>query len=310
MINISRFVIFLILFTNLSFRAHSQVNFIVAKVNEKAITNIELEQRYNFLIKSAKLKIKNDAEKNLITSQIIDKIIDEELIKQNAKEFKISNSDEEINQAAELIAIKKGFKSLKSFKYFIKKIGLTYENYISQIASEILWSKIINNVIKPKVKVSDFEVKEFLEQQKFNIKFRKFDISELVISNKQKNSKILANKLYLKLNNGANFKEYVRQFSNGFSANNNGKIGWVYKTDIDPKIYLAIKNLKKSQYSKPVLLADGFHIFRINDLKSEIKIPQDALKAARNAIFQRKLRITSQEHLQDLRKKSFIEIRN
>jgi len=287
--------------------AFAKQNFIIAKVNNSAITNIELNDRYNFIIKSVGIKVKDEEEKQAILAQILDKIIDEELIRQDAKKYEISNKDEEVSEAVELLAIKNG-NSLEKLQKSFHRNGFSYQNYLSQVSSEILWSKVVSNIIKPRVKVGDFEVKEFLEQQKYNIEFKKFDISEIVISNKKKNSKFLADKIYKELQGGSNFKEFVRQFSSGYSASQNGQIGWVYKSDIDPKIYNAIGSLKINKYSKPVLLADGFHIFKLNNMKSEIKIPKEAMSVAKNAIFSRKLQNASKSHLINLRKKSFIEI--
>lgn len=307
MIKIYKAFLILLLFFLSSTNLLANENFIVAKVNNSAITNIELEDRYNFIVKTAKIKVKDQEEKQVILSQILDKIIDEELIRQDAKKYNISNTDEEVNEAVEILAIKNR-QNVANLRNSFLQNGFSYQNYLSQISSEILWSKIIGNVIKPRIKVSEFEVKEFLEQQKYNIKFQKFDISEIVISNKRRNSEILANKLYSELENGSNFQNLVRQFSNGYNANQDGKIGWVYKSDIDPKIYNAIKDLKINGYTSPVVLSDGFHIFKLNDVRSEIKIPEQVKETAKNAIFSRKLQTASKAYLINLRKKSYIEI--
>lgn len=304
MIKFSKFCLILCCYLALS--SFAKENFIVAKVNKAAITNIELEDRYQFIIHSANIQVKNKAEKKAILSQILDKMIDEELIRQDAKKYKITNKDEEVSEAIELLAIKSG-SNLDKLKKSFRKNGFLYQNYVNQVSSEILWTKIITNVIKARVNVGEFEVKEFLEQQKYNIEFKKYDISEIVISNKQKNARILADKLYGELKNGADFKNLVRQFSNGYNANQEGKIGWVYKNDIDPKIYNAIQDLNIAQYSKPVSLGDGLHIFRLNDTKSEIIIPKKVRKTAKNAIFSRKLQTASKAYLINLKQKSYIE---
>ncbi|MBL6664570.1 MAG: SurA N-terminal domain-containing protein, partial [Rickettsiales bacterium] len=119
-------------------------NVIVAKVNNSAITNIELDDRYNFIIKTANIRAKNEEEKDLIISQILDKIIDEELIRQDAKRYNISNTSEEIEEAVELLAIRNN-QNIKKLKQSFARNGFSYSNYLNQISSEILWSKIISN---------------------------------------------------------------------------------------------------------------------------------------------------------------------
>jgi len=281
-------------------------NFVVAKVNNKAITNIELLDRYNFVVKSSKVKIAKSDDKKLLLSQILDKMIEEEIILQEAKNLEFSASKEEIEEFAELLAIKH-HGSLKSFKSFFKKNNLSYQNYLRGIESEVLWTKIIDKVIRRRVSVTNFEVEEFLEQQKYNINVKKFNISNIIISKDLKSSQKLADKIYIELLDGADFETLAEQFSLGVINKSHGSIGWVSQSDIDGKIFKAIQGLKKGDYSKPVLLEDGYRIFRVNDIKVEKTIPDKALSVAQNSIFLRKLQNYTKGYLINLRKKAFIE---
>ncbi len=300
-------LLFFISFSSSAFAAtDSQESFIVAKVNNKAITNSELNDRYLFVIKSAKITVRNEQERKLLTSQILDKMIDEELIIQEAEKLKISASGDDIREAVDILAFQEK-KNATQLKLSFIKNGLSFDNYLKQIESEILWSKIISEVLRPKVKVTDVEVKEFFEQHKFNTNIEKFLISEVVISSSERASN-LANKLSFELKQGADFENIVRQFSSSFTSENNGQIGWVSKGDIDPKIYSAISKLGKGGYSEPVLLSDGYHIFKLLDIRIENKIAEQDMDAARNAVFSKKLQSLAKGYLMDMRKNAFVEI--
>lgn len=301
-----------------SFAAHSQnksyqapkADFIVAKINNKAITYSELTDRYRFVVSASKISIKDIQDQKLLMSQILDKMIDEELIRQEAANLKITVTINEITESVEILAAQQK-KNAAQFKFFFHNKGLSFDNYLKQVESEILWSKIISDTLRSKVKITEVEVKEFFEQHKFGTDVKKFLIAEVLISpigNSSQKAAQLANKLAAELKQGADFRNIVRQFSNGIHNDNSGEIGWVSQTDIDAKIYTAISKLGKGEYSEPVSLADGYHIFKLLDVKIEAKIADQDLNAARNAIFATKLQVLAKGYLMDLRKRAFVEI--
>ncbi len=283
-----------------------QENFIIAKVNNKAITNAELFDRYRFVMAASKMKIASDQDKKLLLAQILDKMIDEELIRQESSSLKLEVSPEEMREAIDIVAAQQK-KNATQFKIFFNNNGLSFDNYLKQMESEILWSKIISEILRSRVKVTDVEVREFFEQRKFNTDVKKFFLAEVLISTSE-NSEKFAVKILEELKKGADFKNIVRQFSASVTAENNGEIGWVSQADVDPKIYLAISKLQKGEYSNLVNLSDGHRIFKLLDVKVETHINDHDMNVARNTIFSNKLQTVAKGYSMDLRKKSFVEI--
>jgi peptidyl-prolyl cis-trans isomerase SurA len=319
----SIFILFFLLSLNTSFAANKNsgaaqnspknapaVNFITAKINNKAITNAELEDRYNFVVNLSKISVKTAQDKKLLLSQIKVKMIDEELIRQDATNSKLEVTADEMRDAIETVALQQK-KNATQFRLFFMNNDLSFDNYVKQLESEILWSKIVSEVLRSRVKVSESEVREFFEQQKVSTNIKKYLIAEVFIpASGQKNldaAAQLTNKLVTELRQGANFKNIVEQFSSSVTGDTSGELGWVSQADVDPKIYAVILRMEKGSYSDSVLLADGFHIFKVLDIKSENTVAERDLDTARNAIFSRKLQSVAKGHLMDLRKRAFIE---
>ncbi len=286
--------------------AANQSDFILAKINNKAITNSEAIDRYRFVISASKISINSPQDKKILLDQVIDKMIDEELIRQEGSSLKLEASPEEVRDFIDIVATQQK-KNATQFKIFFINNSLSFDNYLRQAEAEILWSKIMSDVLRSKVKVAEVEVREFFEQHKFNTDVKKFFVAEILIP-QSKNSLQLASKLVFELRQGADFKNIVRQFSGSITAENNGEIGWVSQADIDQKIYAAISGLKNGEYSDLVSLSDGHHIFKLLDIKTENSITDHDLNAARNMIFGKKLQSLAKGYLMDLRKKAFVEI--
>jgi peptidyl-prolyl cis-trans isomerase SurA len=298
-------------FAKISFANAYENSFIVAKINNKVITNLELTDRYHFVLFSSKIQSLSGQDKESLLNQIIDKMVDEELIRQEAENLKISATNDEIKNAIELVALRQK-KNTVQFKLNLLQQNISFANYAKQIESELLWSKIISEVLRSRVKITDAETKEFFEQQKFNINVRKLFIAQIFIpqdDNHSNHAAIISKKLVTELRNGADFQSIVKQFSrDSISVEHNGEIGWVSQNDIDQRIYAEVSKLKKGGYSDPILLSEGYYIFKLIDSKVETKIEDQDLNIARNHIFVKKLQNLAKGYLMDLRKRAFIEV--
>lgn len=282
-------------------------NFVIARVNSKVITYLELMDRYHFVLLASKINAKSIQDKKMILNQIMDKMIDEELIRQEAANMKIEVTADEIQTAIDDVALQQR-KNAAQFKLSLSQKNISVINYVRQIEADIMWSKIIADTLRPKVKITDAEIQEFFEQQKLNTNITKLFIAEVFIPNGEKSAEISA-KLVSELRSGADFRSIVKQFSrDSLSVENNGEIGWVSQKDLDKKIYDEVSKLKKGEYSNPILLADGYYIYKLLNTKFENKIEDQDLNVARNNIFMKKLQNIARGYLMDLKKKSFVEV--
>jgi hypothetical protein len=78
---------------------------------------------------------------------------------------------------------------------------------------------------------------------------------------------------------------------------------------IHPKIANAVSKLKVGEVSDPVLVNDGYYIFKIIDKKIiDTQLVESDMKALKTDVLSKKLQIDIKSFLIDLRKKSFVEI--
>jgi peptidyl-prolyl cis-trans isomerase SurA len=289
--------------------AKNQSIYAVAKINNTIITSSELIDRYKFVLFDSGIVVKSDIEKINIINQILDKMIDEELIRQEAKKYEIKISEEEVKEAITIIMAQKK-ERISSYKSKLIKNKISYDNFLKQINAEISWSKIASEFLASRIKITDFEINEFIEQNSLSKNYRKVLLGEIFLpSIDGKENKILANKLVEDLRSGADFKTFVKQFSkDSFASDSFGEIGWVIESNLEEKIRKGIAGLEIKQYSNPIFLNNGFYIFKLIDVKNEIKLEDKDINFAKNNLFLKKLQILAKSSLNEIRKNSFIEI--
>ncbi len=301
-------LIFLIFIFNL---AHAkQQNYLPSLIiiNQKHIEQKEILQRWQFLLNTSKISHRKNNQIIIIWQEkLIEKLIEEELILQTAKKLKLEITSQELNNYLVESANKQN-KSFTQWQNFLNKNNLDFPYYLKQIKAEMLWFKIIEQKIKPKIQISNLEINEIAEQNKINIIETKFQLSEIVISNNNKNTEKFVYDLYRQLLLGANFKSLINQFSISSSAQKNGDIGWFTKQELDKKVYQAIANLSINNYSLPMQIENNWYIFKIINKINKKNIDDNTRTKLENIIFHQKLNNFSKSYLQDLKNSSLIDM--
>ncbi|MCE3255032.1 MAG: PPIC-type domain protein [Rickettsiaceae bacterium] len=308
---LASFIAIFIIFSS-SLSAQEQI-FSVAKVDNRIITNIDLMNRYNLVIKTSRIQLNKKQEKLSIINQILQKMIDEELQAKEAKVLEVELDQEKFDNALKEIA-GNWRKSPKDLPTIFKKQSISYESFVEQIKSQILWSDIVRKNIVPKVTISQSEIDELLELRKVKSKVNKYFLSEIFIPSSYKrdgnsiDGKDLAFKLFDELKRGKDFNDIVRQFSRSPTAEFNGEIGWVGAGDVDNKVYQAVSQIKINDITKPIQLDDGYYIFKVTNKKTFSTLADEDLEQVRNIIFNKKLTLLAKGYLMDLRRNAYIEI--
>ena len=276
-------------------------------VNNKIITKDEIDERFEFLIKTSKLKIDKKNQRNIWRNMIAKRMVEEELILQKAKIYKITIDPKELDSKIESF-VQKNHKNLEKFKLFLQKNNWNFANFQKQIEVELVWKKIIEEVIKPSVSVSIIEIKEWLEKEKIEGQNDKYLLQDFLIENSL-NSQEFADKIYEELRAQDNFKNFINNFLLLKTKENSQNTSWFWSLELNQKIHQSISKLKIDEYSKPVLLEDGWHIFKLIDKRNDLKLSDQEYDFIKNQIANRKTELAIKNYLQELRKRAFIEFK-
>jgi len=286
-------------------QTHQQISQIF--VNNKIITIDEINERFEFLVKNSKITFNKKNQREIWRNMVLDRMIEEELIRQKAKLYKITIEQNEIDLEIENF-VQKNHKSIEKFKLFIQKNNWDYNNFQKQIETELIWKKILNEIIKPSVSVSISEIKEWLEKEKIEGQNDKYLLQDFAIE-KSNNSQEFANKIYEELQSQDNFKNFLENFLLLKSNELNQNASWFWASELNNSILTLVFKLRIGEYSKPIFLEDGWHIFKLIDKRHDLKLSDKEYDFVKNQIINRKIEIAVKNYIQDLKRRAFIEFK-
>lgn len=112
-----------------------------------------------------------------------------------------------------------------------------------------------------------------------------------------------------RLDNGADFAELARQYSEDGSAANGGNLGWISPGDTVPAFEQAMNQLAPKEISAPVRSPFGFHIIQVLERRKQDMTKEASRLKARQEIRARKGEEAYQDWVREMRDRAFVELR-
>lgn len=243
---------------------------VVARVNDDAITDFELQKRITFAVRSAGMQETPDLQQRL-ASQLLRQMIDERLQIQNSKGLGVRPSEAEINQRVAEIERGAGMQR-GQFKLYLQSIGVPYEVAAQQIEAGLAWAKIVRRRVRPQVDVSDAEIDDALTRIRANMGKTESRVAEIFIPidkvDQVDEAKRSADRVIEQLRRGAPFGALAQQFSQGATAQAGGDLGWILPGSLDPSMDAAMEKIPLRQASDAIRTPAGYHIIYVVDRRA------------------------------------------
>lgn len=112
-----------------------------------------------------------------------------------------------------------------------------------------------------------------------------------------------------RLDNGGNFAELARQYSEDGTANKGGDLGWINPGDTVPEFEKVMNELKPGQISEPLKSRFGWHIIQVMERREQDMSRESARFKARQEIKARKAEESFQDWIRELRDRAYVEYR-
>ncbi len=246
---------------------------ILVDVSGAPITETDVKNRVALIIRSTEMPENSENQQKLM-QKALEILIDESLIKQEMHKLKINVANDEVDDGFEMLAHRNQLEISQLHQYLREK-KIDINELKKQITTQIGWSKVINQVIRPKISVSEQEIARNKENIK-NIVHKEsqihdYHLKEIVLfcqnDEKCNINKKIAHDILEKMSSGGDFAKLARQFSQSESAKNSGDVGWVNSANINPEIAALLKKMEVGGVD--IAISDGaIHILKIADRKT------------------------------------------
>jgi len=290
---------------------------VAAVVNDAIITTLQLdaalaqEQRND-----PSLKNLSDARREEVRRQLLDRLIEEELLRQRIAELKLTVSDAEVDEAIADIQQQNNLSRTQLIAA-LKQQGMDFDTYRRNMHDQILRFKLIGREVQEKVDVSNSAIRDYYAAHQDDYRLPPYLRLEKLVFTLPKNadsgliaaSRSRAEQARKRLLKGDSVEALLTTFKD-VPGVEGGDIGKVYEKDLAPKFAAAVHDLQTGGVSDIVETSQGLYLFRVTERSAGDVRPLEEL---RDDIERQLLESTREERFRtwqaNLRKAAYIDIR-
>ena len=266
-----KYFFFIILICNifLGKAIYSAESYVVLKVNNNIITNIDIDNEFRYLMALNK-DLKN------IDKKIISKLAKDSIIREKIKEtelmnyFDLNQENKYIDRIMKNFYIKLGLKNEKDFINYLESYKLSYKDVKMKISIEAAWNDLVykrysNNIIINEEKIK----KNFKKLINNNNKQYAYSLSEILFTSDKSENVENTYQLIKKSISEIGFNNTANIYSESDSSKHGGKIGWINEGQLSELIKKEIVKLKIDEHTRPITVPGGQIILYLNDKRQQ-----------------------------------------
>jgi len=294
---------------------------IVAKVNGDIVSQDELERLVRERTAEAKAQGANGLQLERATEELQKNLlrdrIDQLLLVQKGKELNIT-VDSEISKYMASLRRQSGITDEEKFREYVRQqSGMSFEDFQAEARNNALTREVISSEVGRHIHVDSKDVEEYYNaHQKDFIRDEKVYLSKILVSTQGKDAagaaaaEKKANQLYDDLNKGSRFPDMARDNSDATTAKDGGSLGGYKKGELTKQIEDVVWMLPKGSITKPMKVASGFEIFKVDDHPKQGLAPLADVKGdIENVLYGPKMQPKIREYLTQLRTQAFLQIK-
>lgn len=323
-----KWLIFPLLFAGLGISSAAQtkstvVEEIVARVNNDIITREDLEHARATLQTEAQEDCANCAPDQIRAhiaakdKDLLRDLIDQSLLAQRAKDRGI-NVDTELIKRLDAIRLQYKLPDLDALEKEVTKSGQDYEDFKTQLRDQLLTQELIRKEVGSKIIVSHEDIVKYYNDHKSEfvrpetVVLREIFVStegkpEADISALRKKADNLRDRI---LNNGDDFGELAKRYSDSLTAKQSGDLGTFQRSQLDSKIAEKVFALNRSQMTEVMETKTGFEILQVRERYQAGEQPLDKVEPEiSNKLYEQHMEPGMRAYLTTLREDSYVQIK-
>ncbi len=248
--------------------ASQQIEGIIAVVNDDPISFTDVRQRAQLLLLSLGGQQPTQEQIQQITTQALEQLIDEKLQLQEAAEYEVEISDDEIASSIGRLAQQSGITRDDLVQSLIQS-GINPTSLEEQTRADIAWRRIMGGLYGSRIRISDNQITEQIKRLQADALKEQYLVAEIFLYAPLETDKtqalVAANSIIDQLRAGAQFEVAAQRFSSAPTAATGGDMGWIVIDDFDDARKQALQNMSEPGLTEPIQVDDGIYILNIRN---------------------------------------------
>jgi peptidyl-prolyl cis-trans isomerase SurA len=246
------------------------VDRIVAVVNDEVITSNDLSERVTLVTKQLQRQGSQLPASDVLSRQILERMINDMLQAQLAKETGIKVDDATLDRTIERIA-QENQLSMTDFRAALERDGVKYPRFREDIRNEILLARLREREVENGIVVTDAEVdtemarisREAQSDSEFNIAHVLVLVPPQATPDQIEQRRRKAMLALSELRRGNNFAQVAATYSDAPDALQGGTLGWRPSARLPALFLETLEKLNDGEVSDILRSPNGFHIVKL-----------------------------------------------
>ncbi|HEX4331724.1 MAG TPA: peptidylprolyl isomerase [Usitatibacter sp.] len=246
------------------------VDRIVAVVNDEVITQNDLNDRVNLVIRQLQRQGGQIPPSDQLSRQILERMINDMVQLQLAKENGVKVDDSTLDKTIDRIAQENNL-SMADFRAALDRDNVKYPRFREDIRHEILLARLREREVENAVVVTDTEVDTELAREKTEASSdSEFQLAHVLVMvpqqatpdqiEQRRRRAVLA---LSELRRGANFAQVAATYSDAPDALQGGNLGWRPAARLPQLFVETLEKLQPGEVSDVIRSPNGFHIVKL-----------------------------------------------
>ena len=288
------------------------VDRIVATIDGEPVTLVELDAF------SEQVRRRGGPEASLDQRALLDELVLEKIIKKKIESLGVAATEQQVDGYIESIRTRNNLTEAQ-LRAALEQQGMTWEQYRTQVRTDIERANLINREIRSKVNVSPEEIDRYYKahpeefgggESRLRVRLISRTVPDDASPEVRAAARAEAERIQKAAADGENFAELAKAHSQGPAAAEGGDLGEIAPGQMQEEFARALAGLDPGDVSQVVETRSGYHVLKVEGRASKSDKPSpEVAEAIREKLYRETMEERYERWLkQDLRAQYHVEI--
>jgi peptidyl-prolyl cis-trans isomerase SurA len=296
---------------------------IIARVNNEIITRSELDHSRASAADEAKQDCQNRCTPEQLQTEVEERqknslrdLIDQSLLVQRAKDMGISVEPDVIKKLDQ-IRIQNNLGSMEDLEKAVSSQGLNWEDFKNNIRNGLQTQRVIGSEVGSHITIGKNEVEKYYNEHKQDfVRPEQVALRSIEVNTEGKKPEEIpdlkkkAETTLKRINDGDDFGEMAKRFSDGATAKQGGYLGVYKRGELSKELEDKVFTMKKNELTGVLETKQGFLILQVMEHYTEGEQPLAKVEPEiTEKLYSERMEPALREYLKTLREQSYVVIK-